>query len=178
MANTRGKVRFQYRKGIGTTHPEDTNGVPRTVRGTIWLYHAEHTMELPANEKYDKEMMGVPEVLKIGAPPFLECEENHDGKDNGHDPTGDTRPGSKVGVEESDKLGTACLCTGVCEGEFGKVDHVCDNVDDGAGNDRPGGGLMESNILVKGDDLVERCATKEGDKIAADGEENEDDINV
>jgi len=135
-------------------------------------------MELPANEKYDKEMMRVPEVFKISALPFLEGEENHDGEDSGHDPTGKARPGGKVGVEESDKLGTACLCTGVCEGEFGKVDHVCDNVDDGADNDRPGGGLMESDILVKGDDLVERCATEEGDKIAADGEEDEDDINV
>jgi len=135
-------------------------------------------MELPANEKYDKEMMRVPEVFKICALPFLDGEENHDGKDNGHDPTGEARPGGKVGIEESDKLGTACLCTGVCEGEFGKVDHVRDNVDDGADNDRPGGGLMESDILVKGDDLVERCATKEGYKIAADGEEDEDDINV
>jgi len=135
-------------------------------------------MELPADEKYDKEMMGVPEAFKIGAPPFLEGEVNHDGKRNGHDPTSEARPGGKVGIEESDKLGTACLCTGVCEGKLGKVDHVRDNVNDGADNDRPGGSLMESDTLVKGDDLVERCATKEGDKIAADGEEDEDDINV
>ena len=37
---------------------------------------------------------------------------------------------------------------------------------------------MESDILVKGDNLVERCATKEGNRIAADREEDEDDINV
>ena len=135
-------------------------------------------MELPANEKYDKEMMGVPEVFKIGASPFLNGKVNHDGKDNGHDPTGNAGPGGKVGIEESDKLGPACLCTGVCEGKFGEIDHVSGNVDDGADNDRPGGGLMESDILVKGDDLVERCATKEGDKIAADREEDEDDINM
>jgi hypothetical protein len=29
---------------------------------------------------------------------------------------------------------------------------------------------MESDVLVKGDDLVEGSATEEGDKIAADGE--------
>jgi hypothetical protein len=154
MIKNNEKVRFQDGTIAGTTHPEDTNGIPGTVRRAIWLYHAEHAMELPADKKHDKDTMVVPEVFKIGAPPFLEGKVNHDGKGDGHDPTGEARPGGKVGVEESDKLGTACLCTGVCEGELCKVDHVRDNVDEGANNDRPGGSLMEGDILVKGDDLL------------------------
>ena len=80
------------------TYPEDTNAVPRTERGTIWLNHAEHAMELPADEKDDKEMMRVPKVFEVGAPSLLNGEEDHDGKGDGHDPTCNTRPGGKVGV--------------------------------------------------------------------------------
>ena len=160
------------------THPKDTDGVPGTVRGTIWLDHTEHAVELPADEKDDKEMMRVPETFEVRAPPFLSSEEDHDAKYDGHDPTSGAGAGGKVGFEEGNKLLTTCLCIGVCECEFDKVDHVRDNVDDGADNNRPGSGLVESDVLVKGDDLVEGCATEEGDKIAADGEEDEDDIDV
>lgn len=135
-------------------------------------------MELPADEKDNKEMMRIPEAFEVRAPPFLHGEVDHDAKDNGHDPTSNAGPGGKVGVEEGEKLGTACLCTGVCDCKFGKVDHVRNHVDDSADNDRPGSGFVERNVLVKGDDLVERCATEEGDKVAADGEEDEDNIDV
>jgi hypothetical protein len=39
---------------------------------------------------------------------------------------------------------------------------MCAHVHGGAGDDRPGGGLMESEVLVKGDDLVEGSATEGG----------------
>lgn len=52
------------------------------------------------------------------------------------------------------------------------------DVDGGASDDRPGGCLMKSDVLVKRDDLVEGSAAKEGDKIAADGKEDEDDVNM
>ena len=135
-------------------------------------------MELPADEKDDEEMMGIPEAFKVGAPPLLHGEVDHDAKDNGHDPTSSARPGGKVGIEEGDNPGTGCLCIGVCECKFVKVDHVRGHVDDSADNDRPGSGFVEGDVLVKGDDLVERCATEKGDKVAADGEEDEDDIDV
>jgi hypothetical protein len=160
------------------THPEDTDTVPRTVRGTIRLDHAEHAMELPADEKDDEEMMGIPKAFKVGAFPFLHGEEDYDAKSSGHYPTCDAGPGGEVGIKKSDKFCATCRCTGVSEGEFVKVDHVCGNVDEGEHNDRPGRRLVEGEVLVKGDDLVERSATKEGDKIAADGEEDEGDINM
>lgn len=37
---------------------------------------------------------------------------------------------------------------------------------------------MEGEVLVKGDDVVEGCATEEGYEIAADGEKDEDNINM
>jgi hypothetical protein len=114
--------------------------------------------------------MRVPEVLKVSTLPLFGGEEDHDAEDDSHDPTRDTGTGSKVGTEECDKLGATRLCVGVGDGEFGKVDHVGEHVHGGADDDRPGGGLMESDVLVKGDDLVEGSATEEGDKIAADGE--------
>jgi hypothetical protein len=163
---------------VEATHPKDTDCVPRTIRGTIWLDHAEHAMELPADEKYDKKMMRVPKAFEMGALPLLHGKVDHDAKDDGHDPTSSARPGGKVGLEEGDKPLATCLCTRICEREFGKVDHVRENVNDSADNNRPGSGLVEGNALVKGDDLVEWCATEEGDKIAADGEEDEDDIDV
>jgi hypothetical protein len=55
---------------------------------------------------------------------------------------------------------------------------VGSNVNGCEDDDRPSGGLVEGDVLVKGDDLIERCATEEGNEIAADGEEDEDDVNV
>jgi hypothetical protein len=135
-------------------------------------------MELPTDEKDDEEVVGVPETFKVGTPLLLAGEEDHDGKGSGHDPASDAGPGGKVGIEESDKLCTTCLCTRVGFRELGKVDHVGENVHDGADDNGPGCGDVECDVLVKGDDLVERSAAEEGDKVAADGKENENDIDV
>jgi hypothetical protein len=159
-------------------HPEDTNTVPRAVRRTIWLDHAEHAMELPADEEDDKEVMGIPKVLEVGTFPFLPGEEDHDAKADGHDPPSGTGPSGEVGLEEGEELGATCRCRSVGNREFGKVDHVRENMNDSADDDRPSSGLMEGDVLVKGDDVVQRRATEEGDEIAADGEKDEDDINM
>lgn len=135
-------------------------------------------MELPADEEDDEEVMSIPEVLEIGTSPFLSGEVDHDGKANGHNPSGSARPGGKVGLKKSDKFCATCRCGSVGERKFGKVDHVRCNMYDSANDNRPGGGLMESNVLVQGNDLVEGCATKEGDEIAADGEKDENDIDM
>lgn len=57
-------------------------------------------------------------------------------------------------------------------GELGEVDHVRGDVDEGE-DDRPGDRFVESNVLVERDGVVERCASEEGDEVAADGEEDE-----
>ena len=159
-------------------YPEDTNGVPRTVWRTIWLDHAEHAMKLPADEEDDKEVMSIPKVLKIGTFPFLRGEKNHDTKAESHDPPSRAWPCGEIGLEEGEKLGATCRCGSVGEREFVKVNHVRDNMHDSAGDDGPGRGLMKGEVLVKGNDVVERCATEEGYEVAADGEKDEDNINM
>ena len=165
-------------KQIKGTYPEDTYGVPGTVRRTIRLDHTEHAMELPADEENDEEVMSIPEALEVVTSPFFRGEVDHDGKADGHNPPGSTGPGGEVGLKESEELCATCLCGSVSERELGKVDHVRSDMHGSAEDDRPGGGLMKGDVLVKGDDLVEGCATKEGDEIATDGEKDEDDINM
>jgi hypothetical protein len=160
------------------TDPKDANRVPGAVWRAIGLDHAEHAMELPADEKDDEEMVGVPETLKVGAPLLLAGEEDHDGKGGGHDPASEAGPGGEVDIEESDNLGTACRCGRVSHRELVKVDHMGEDVHDGADDNGPGCGYVQGDILVKGDDLVKRGAAEEGDEVAADGKEDEDDIDV
>ena len=135
-------------------------------------------MELPADKEDDEEVMSIPEVLEVGTFPFLRGEVDHDGKAEGHNPPGSTGPGGKVGLKEGEELCATCLCGSVGERELGKVDHVRYDMHDSANDNRPGGGLMEGDVLVKRNELVKRCATKERDEIAADGEKDEDDINM
>lgn len=135
-------------------------------------------MELPADEEDDEEVMSIPEILEIGTSALLSGEVDHNGKADSHNPPGSAGAGGKVGLKESSKLCATCRCGSVGEREFGKVDHVRCNVYDSASDNRPCGGLVESNVLVQGNDLVKGCATKEGDEIAADGEKNEDDIDM
>lgn len=135
-------------------------------------------MELPADEEDDEEVMSIPEVLEVGMFPFLHGEVDHDGKADGHNPPGSARPGGKVGLKEGGKLCATRLCGSVGERKLGKVDHVRYDMHDSADDNRPGGGLMEGDVLVKGNELVKGCATKERDEIAADGEKDEDDINM
>lgn len=37
---------------------------------------------------------------------------------------------------------------------------------------------MEGDVLVKGNNLVKGCATKQGDEIATDGEKDEDNVKM
>ena len=45
-------------------------------------------------------------------------------------------------------------------------------------DDRPCGGLVKGDVLVERNDMVEGCAAEEGDKVAADGEKDEDDVDM
>jgi hypothetical protein len=135
-------------------------------------------MELPADEEDDKEVMSIPKVLKIGTFPFLHCEEDHDSKADSHDPSSGAGPGSEIELEKGAKLGPSCRCGSISARKFVKVNHVRENMHDSADDDGPGGGLMEGEVLVKGDDVVKGCATEEGYEIAADGEKDEDNIDM
>lgn len=135
-------------------------------------------MELPADEKDDEEVVGIPEALKVGSATLLRSKEDYYAERGGHDPTGDAGPGGKVSIEEGDKLGASGLGVGVCHGEPGEIDHVCPDVDTCEEDHRPGRSLVKGEILVERNDMVEGCTAEEGDKVAADGEKDEDDVDV
>jgi hypothetical protein len=114
------------------------------------LNHAEHTVKLPAYEKKNNEkMMGIPESFEVGPALFFKGEEDHDSEGDGHNPASDPRSGGKVGAQEGDDTWTCTFRVGVCQGEFGKVYHVGDDVDSGPEYYGPGRCLVEGNVLVK-----------------------------
>jgi len=158
--------------------PEDTDGVGGTVGGPVGLDHAEHAMELPVDEEHDEEVVGVPEPLKVSAPSLLHGEPHHDTECCGHDPSRQTWAGDEVCSHKGpDPL--AGGGEGRVEGsELIEVDHMGKDVDRGPDDDGPSCGLVEGDVLVEGDDVVEGCATEQGDKISADGEQDEDHVDV
>lgn len=170
------KNNFQTKQG--QTHPEDADGVPRTVRRAVGFDHAEHTMELPADEEDNEEVVGIPEVLKVGPPALLPSKEDYDAERGSHDPASSAGPSGEVGIEEGDDLGATCLGVGVGHREFSEIDHVCPDVHCREENDRPCRGLVKGDVLVERDNMVEGCAAEEGDKVAAHGEKDKDDVDV
>ncbi len=162
----------------GQTYPEDPDGVPGAERRAVGLDHAEHTVELPADEEDDEEVVGIPEALKVVPAPLLHSKPDHNAEDDGHDPASEAGSGGKVGVEEGDELGATGLGIRVGHRELGEIDHVCPDVHGCAGDDRPCRGLVKGDVLVERDDMIEGCAAEEGDKVAADGEKDEDDVDM
>lgn len=66
----------------------------------------------------------------------------------------------------------------ISQGELGEIDHVCGDVNDRPEDDGPGSRLVEGDILVEGNVVVQRGAPDEGYEVAADGQQDEDDIYV
>lgn len=135
-------------------------------------------MELPVDEEDDKEVVRVPEPLKVCPPPLLHRKEDHKTKRDGHNPSGRAGARDELGEDEGDDdlAGRVVVCVG--DGELGVVDHMRGDVDEGEEDDGPGDHFVERDVLVEGDEVVERGAAEEGDEVAADGEEDEDDIDV
>lgn len=164
--------------------PKDANGVVVAVGGPVGLDHAKHAMELPVDEKDNKEMVRVPvggemdrwmgsdspKALKVGATALLNCEKDHDAEGSGHDPAGDAGASGKVCAEEEDEQRADLFRLG--EAEAGKVDHVCEDVDCGEKDNGPGSGLVEGDVLVKGDNVAEGRDAQQRDKVAADGQQD------
>lgn len=158
------------------TNPKDTDGVERAVRWGVGFNHAEHAVELPVDEENNKEMVGVPETLKVSPTPLLHRKPDHNPQGEPHDPPRDPRPGCEVGQQKDNEplLGRICRRNS----EICKVKHVGNCVDDGPEDDGPGGGLVEGDVLVEGDDVVQGCPTQHGDEVPAYGEQDEGGIDV
>lgn len=133
-------------------------------------------MELPVDEENDEEVVGVPEALKVSPTPFLHREPDHNPQGEPHDPSGDSRASCEVGQQKDDEpvLGG----TFGDDGEFCKVKHVSDGVNDRPEDDGPGGSLVEGDILVEGNDVVQRCPAQHGDEVPAYREQDEGDVDM
>jgi hypothetical protein len=134
-------------------------------------------MQLPPNKEHDKQVMRVPKLLKVRLPPFLEREKDHGEQRRGHDPARDAGTGREVGRKKEPDLG-ADTRGRVDVGQLGKVDHVRQDMDDGENDDGPCCRLVEGDVLVEGDDVVQRGAAEQRDEVSADGEQDEDDVHV
>lgn len=112
-------------------------------------------MELPVDEEDDEQVVRVPEPLKVSAAPLLNSKPHHDAKRSGHDPSSETRPSGEIGTQKPDKdlAGGRSIWVEHCE--LRKVHHVSGNVDERTGNNGPGGGFVEGDILVEGNDVVQ-----------------------
>ena len=135
-------------------------------------------MELPHDEENDEQVMRIPEPLKVGTALLLPGEENHDNKSNGHNPTGPTGSSDDVGLDEDNDALTRVGCIRVERRKFCIVDHVRCDMDKGKECNGPSYCLVEGNVLVEGDDVVQRCATEERDEVTANRQEDEDHVDM
>jgi len=160
--------------------PKDTDGVERALVTRVRLDHAEHAVQLPADEEDDEQVMCVPELLEVarGTATLLPGKPNHNSEASGHDPTGDAGSRHKVSFEEDDAGARAAGGSSDRETQPGKVDHVGEGMDGGKEHNRPRSGNMEADVVVEWDDIVQRRLAEQGDEVAANGEENKDDVDV
>lgn len=135
-------------------------------------------MQLPVDEEDDEQVVRVPEPLEVGAATLLNREPDHDSECGGHDPASGSGTGDEVGGDEREELLARRLRVRVDDRELGEVDHVRDDVDDGEDDDGPGDGLVERDVLVEGDERVQRGPAEERDEVAANGEQDERNVDV
>ncbi len=135
-------------------------------------------MQLPVDEEDDEEVVRVPEPLEVGAATLLDGEPDHDTEGGRHDPASGTGAGDEVGSDKSEDTLASGLRVRVDDRKLGEVDHVGDNVDDREDDDRPSDRLVERDVLVERNDRVERGLAEQGDEVAANGEQNERNIDV
>jgi len=133
-------------------------------------------VKLPVDEENDEQMVGVPEAFIVSPTPPLNRKPDHNPQAEPHDPSGDTRTSCEVGQQKDNEplLGRICRRNG----EVRKVDHVGKGVNDRPEDEGPCGGLVESDVLVEGNDIVQGSPAQHGDEVPAYGEEDEGDIDM
>jgi hypothetical protein len=144
--------------GESTVHPvlpENTNAIAEGCK--VGLDHAEGSVDGPEDEEDDEEVMCVPEALEVGSSCILSsCKCDRIQSDEHHVST-PARTSSKVGenkAHESEVVAGREPC---------KVVPMGNCVEPGKEDDRPGNQLVEGDVLVEGNDIVQRCATSHGD---------------
>ena len=131
-------------------------------------------MELPTDEKDNEKVVGIPELLESRPTNLFPGEVNHDSESSCHDPTRDARAGGEIGTKESKD--TSAGRGWRSHGKFVEVDHVRKDMNYGTSDDGPCGCLVKGDVLVERDDVVQWGASEHWDEVAANWEENKDDI--
>jgi hypothetical protein len=134
--------------------PEDTDTVAE--RRKVGLNHAEGTVDGPEDEEDDEHVVRVPEALKVGTTRLLGGGDGDGHEGEQHDVSTPSGTGSKVGKDEAHE---AQLVEG---GKPGEVVPMGNGVDPGEEDDGPGNQLVEGDVLVKGNNVVQRRATGHG----------------
>lgn len=150
--------------------PENSDAI--TEWGAVRLDHAESSVEGPEKEENHKQVVSIPESLKVGSSWFLNCRKDHGHERNKHDISSPSWSRNKVGLEPSSEAES------LLDGELGKVVPMSDGVKPGEENERPGGELVEGDVLVEWDDTVERSLSGERDQSTADWKEDEGTVDV
>ena len=112
-------------------------------------------MELPVDEEYEEQMVRVPEALKVRSTLLLHRIPDHNPQGEPHNPSGDPGTGCEVGQQEEDDPLFGRVRRH--HSKVDKVDHVGDGVNERPEDDGPGGSLVESDVLVEGNDVVQGC---------------------
>ncbi len=159
--------------GESTPHPvlpedTDTSAEGRKVR----LDHAESSVNGPEDEEDDEEMMGIPEALKVGTTSILHGGDGNSHQSDKHDVSTPAGTSGKIGQDESHESQI------VVGGEPSKVVPMSNCVNPREENNGPSNQLVESDILVKGNNVVQGSTPGHGDQIPANGEQDESNIDV
>lgn len=135
-------------------------------------------MKLPVDEEHDEQMVRVPEALKVSTTAFLDCEEHHRAERGGHDPACCARASDKLSEKERRDALSSRLRICICDCEFRIIDHVCSDVHKREEDHGPGNRLMKRDILIERNDVVEGRATEKRYEVAADREQDKNNIYV
>lgn len=122
--------------------------------------------------------MGIPEPLELGTASLLHSIPHHNTEADQHEPTGPERPNNEVGDDEEFHFFAQGVGIGIGHSQPVKVDNMGQGMYDAPSHNCPCGGLVEGDVLVKRNDIAERGPSEERYEVTADGEENEDDIDV
>ena len=111
-------------------------------------------MKLPVDKEDNEQVVRVPKTLKICFAFLLHRKVNHNSKNSRHNPASHTGASGEIDRKKIDGMLAGSGTHG--SGQFVKIDHVCNDMNNGTGYDGPTSCLMKGYILVKRDDVVQR----------------------
>lgn len=150
--------------------PKDTDAIAERCK--VRLNHAKRSVDRPENEEDDEQMVRIPEAFELRATMFLSSRPAHGRQRDEHNVAAPSGARGEIGDEEADEAEAVDL------GEDPEISPMGDGVEPGEEEDGPADELVEGDIFVEGNDAVEWGATRHGDQVSADGEQDESYVHV